>query len=203
MLESFIERFTPRTKAAFVERIEQDSKAVELEERKQAAEQKREAQKTLNQESPAFLRAVDNILKEKEAIKKRHAEELLELDKRLEPARADLANLEMRCRPIIDAADQYLTATADRPKIYQFQKELEERRSSMRPEFQEGRSFEGKPVITHSTAESVNAAVDRINQIICRDLKALALEPLNESELKAAIETLRQSIPFIEMKRIS
>jgi hypothetical protein len=201
MLQSLVERFTGPRVEAFIKRVEQDEKATVLEQRKVSAAQKAAAQKTLDQESPAFRRVIEAVDRDRESVKKRHAEELAQLDKRLEPAQRDLTSLEMRCRRIIDGADYYLASTAD-PKIKQFQKELEERRGSLSPEAQSGKSFQGKLVITHSTHESVNAAVDRINRIICDDLKKLALQPLSEIELSEALEDLRQSIPAIVMKPV-
>jgi hypothetical protein len=134
-------------------------------------------------------------------MQKRHAEELRQIDNELASPRRKLANLENRCRVIIDAADSYLAATAD-PKIREFQKELEKRRSSLLPETQSGTSVEGRSIITHSTYESWQAAVNRINEIICSDAKALALLPLTEAELETALEDLRRSIPEIRMEKI-
>jgi hypothetical protein len=201
MLGAINQFFTGRHADAFIERVEQDAKEADLAERKRRAAEKAEAEKTLDKEQPPLLRAIESGANELEVMRKRHAEEEKQVERRLEPVRRDLANFVTRCQRIIDRADAYLMVTAS-PKIYEFQKELESRRNSLLPETQSGRSVEGRDIITRSNHESVNAAVDRINQIICRDLKALMLQPLSESELESAIEDLRQSVPIITMKKV-
>lgn len=133
-------------------------------------------------------------------MRKRHADEERQIERKLEPAQREHDALVASCQRVIESADAYLASTAD-PKIRVFARELQEQRTNLAPATQEGPSIDGRIVVTHSSYESYTAAINRINQILCVDLKALAFKPLTDAEFEEVLLSLRGSIPAIVMKK--
>jgi hypothetical protein len=102
---------------------------------------------------------------------------------------------------VVRPAEARLSETAN-PRIDEFARELEKMRNSLRPETETAPSIEGKIISVRSSHESFDAAISRINAILVRELKALALLPLTDDQLSEALEGLRQSIPAIVMKKV-
>jgi hypothetical protein len=61
----------------------------------------------------------------------------------------------------------------------------------------------GQLTVTHSSAASMQKAVAKLNEILCRELKSLELQPLSEDELELKLNELQDSIPEVVVERIT
>jgi hypothetical protein len=201
MLETITEWFHKPAGQAFVQQVEKDQKAELLKQRQELANAIRIANEQFEIIHPALFKHQNAAESELEAVKQKAAEMIRTAQRRCAQTRDELRNACAKRDAVVTPAEARLRETAN-PGIDEFARELEKMRSSLRPETETAPSIEGKIIIVRSSHESFDAAISRINAILVRELKALALLPLADDQLSEALEDLRQSIPAIVMKKV-
>jgi hypothetical protein len=197
MLETISEWFYKPAGQAFVQKVERDQKAALLERRQEWANAIRIANEQFEMAQPALLKNQNAA----ETVKAKAAEMIRAAERRCTQERQELRNACAKRDSVVLPAQARLAESAS-TMIDDFARKLENMRSSLRAETETAPSIDGKIIVTRSNHESYNAAVNRINAILVREIRALALRPLTEDELSQELEHLRQSIPIIEMKKI-
>jgi hypothetical protein len=197
MLETISEWFYKPAGQAFVQKVERDQKAALLERRQEWANAIRIANEQFEMAQPALLKNQNAA----ETVKAKAAEMIRAAERRCTQERQELRNACAKRDSVVLPAQARLAESAS-TMIDDFARKLENMRSSLRAETETAPSIDGKIIVTRSNHESYNAAVNRINAILVREIRALALRPLTEDELSQELENLRQSIPIIEMKKI-
>jgi hypothetical protein len=197
MLETISEWFYKPAGQAFVQKVERDQKAALLERRQEWANAIRIANEQFEMAQPALLKNQNAA----ETVKAKAAEMIRAAERRCTQERQELRNACAKRDSVVLPAQARLAESAS-TMIDDFARKLENMRSSLRAETKTAPSIDGKIIVTRSNHESYNAAVNRINAILVREIRALALRPLTEDELSQELENLRQSIPIIEMKKI-
>ena len=201
MLETISEWFYKPAGQAFVQKVERDQKAALLERRQEWANAIRIANEQFEMAQPALLKNQNAAESDLETVKAKAAEMIRAAERRCTQERQELRNACAKRDSVVLPAQARLAESAS-TMIDDFARKLENMRSSLRAETKTAPSIDGKIIVTRSNHESYNAAVNRINAILVREIRALALRPLTEDELSQELENLRQSIPIIEMKKI-
>ena len=141
------------------------------------------------------------MLQKLEAVKKRAAEMIAEAERPYQQAVQDRSNACAQHDRVIATLEYDLCRTAS-PSIDKFAEELEQIRRSLTLSEQIGTTANGRQIVTHSNAPSMQRAAVRIAEILCRELPRLKLEPLTDDELAEALQALRESVPKVVVEKL-
>jgi len=202
MLETISEWFNRPAGQRFVKQVEHDHGIAVLEERRQWADQIRSAEEKYQSILPGLLKTEAELQQEREDLLKRHREELLQLDRRIDGARKKRDQATLERDRVVGPAERNLKTTVS-SKIHEFWRALERRRQELGSgEHEFGTSHDGRQIMVRSSYPSLQRAALRILEIQRDVLQKLELEPLSDEELDARLAEIEASIPQVKMERL-